>query len=152
MSFLPKPSDSTGDFVVPEPGVYTLEFTHYDGPKQSPWDEEKQVIDLHFEIVDDDEYGGHKMKKTCGWTMHKTMSSLYPMVCALFGREIEDDEDVNLDDVIGVKVDGTIINTRKPSKRNPGQEVVFANIDSIAKKRGRRQATSTDNPFKKDAA
>lgn len=150
MAFLPKPSESTGDFVTPEPGVYTLEFTRFDGPKISPWDENKQVIDLFFEITDDDEYDGHEMRKTCGWTMHKTMSSLYPIVCALHGREIDDDEDVSLEDVVGTRVQGTITNTSKPSRNDPARTVTFANIDSVVAMRKRRSSTAKDNPFKQD--
>jgi len=144
MAFLPKPSDSTGDFIVPEPGVYTLEFIGFDGPKQSPFDPDKQQIELQFEVVDDDEYTGVKIKKFCGWTMHKTMSALYPIVKGLAGRDIEDDEDFQLDDCIGTKVQGTIVNVTKPSKRNPGEEVTFANIDSVVAIRRRRQAAKPD--------
>lgn len=153
MAFLPKPSESTGDFIVPEPGVYTLEFVRFEGPRETTYEgKTREVIDLFFEIMDDDEYAGVELKRTCGWTMHKTRSTLYPIVCALFGREIADDEDANLEDVIGTQVDGTIVNTSKPSRNDPSKTMTFANIDAIAKKRGRRRTESSENPFKEDKA
>lgn len=157
---LPKPSDSRGEFVVPEPGIYTMEFTKFNGPFTEMWNEQpREKIELFFEIRDDDEYEGVELKRKCGYSMHPTKSHLYPIVCALFGRQIGGDENVDLEDAIGTIVDGSIVNVDRPSKTNPGETVTFANIESIAAKRKRRkkaeadaEAEDDDNPYERQQA
>lgn len=157
MPALPRPSESTGDFIVPEPGAYNVEFTDFEGPLESTKFPGSQSVKLEFEILDDEEFEGVKIKQYYGWSMHKSRSRLYPVVKAMMGRDIEDDEDVELDDLIGAKVVATLSVGERPDRNDPSKKFTFAQIDSIApvrkKKQDARPATdSTRRPARRPAS
>jgi hypothetical protein len=140
MPITPRPSESKSDFTLPDEGVYTVQFVDYEGPMPSTFDRTKENIMLQFEIVDDDDFEGSKIKQYFGWSMHPTMSKLYPFICALYGKKIGDEDQVDLDELIGTRVNGTVIHIEKPDKNNPSQMVTFARLASVAPIRRKRPA------------
>lgn len=155
MPTLPIPSESKAEFTVVEPGVYTLEFTNYDGPMTSNYDPDKETIQLEFTVRDDDEFDGSKIKQYYGFTMHPTMSKLYPVVKALLGGTIDDDAELELSDLIGRKVLGTIDTVTKPRKDNPKEMSTFARLVSAAPLRRSRsrvaEGAEAKSPFTRAA-
>lgn len=114
---LPKPSDSGSDFVVPDAGVYRMEFTDYDDPVLSTFKkqngDDQYRIKLVFTIRDEEsEFDGAEVFAWYGWSMHPK-AKLYPIVKALLGRDIEDDEEPDLDDLTGKFIMGTLDNVTK---------------------------------------
>lgn len=116
---LPKPSASTSEFVVPDAGVYTMEFTDYNEPEISMYKkangEDQWRIKLVFTIRDDDDYAGEEIWAWYGWSMHPK-AKLYPIVKALLGRDIDEDEDPDLDDLLGKRIMGTLDNVTKTTE------------------------------------
>lgn len=146
MAFLPKPSESQGDFVLPDPGMYTVEFTEYEGPQQSNYDPNKQVIYLKFNILNDEEFQGLQIKQLYGWSMHPTMSKLYPVIKALNGGTYDDNAELDIDSLIGRTMLATVEHIEKPSKNNPGDKMTFARITGAAAIRRKKKATPPPPP------
>lgn len=141
---LPKPSDSGGDFVVPEPGVYKMEFTDYDEPVLSTFKkkngDDQYRIKLVFTIRDEEsDYDGEEIWAWYGWSMHEK-SHLYPVIKALLGRDIEDDEEPDLDELLGKFIMGTLDNKTKDNGKT------FANL--IAASPVRRKGKEAKAPAK----
>jgi hypothetical protein len=117
---LPKPADSTADFVVPDAGVYRMEFTDYDEPALSKYKnertgEDQYRIKLVFTIRDEEsEFDGVDIYAWYGWSMHPK-AKLYPIVKALVGGEIADDDEPDLDELIGKFIMGTLDTVTKDS-------------------------------------
>ena len=145
MATLPKPSESQGDFTLPDPGMYKVEFVGYDGPEQSTFDPEKSIVYLEFEITNDDDYDGEKLRQLYGWSMHPTMSKLYPVVKALNGGTYDDDAELDLDDLIGNLMQATVEHIEKASRTNPGEKRTFARITGAAPVR-RKKAKPAPQP------
>lgn len=131
MVALPKPKET--EFVVPDAGVYLMEFVAYDEPAPSSFDPDKESIKLKFRIVDED-YEGVELKQTYGWSTHPK-SKLYPVLKALNGGADIDfdeaDEDGNypdLDDFLNKRFLGTIDTVTKPRRDNPKETATFANL------------------------
>jgi hypothetical protein len=149
---LPKPSESKGDFQVPDPGVYRMEFTSYDEPELSRFKKENGDdawrVKLEFVIRDEEsDFDGSKVMAWFSWSMHPK-SKLYPIVKAMLGREIDDDEEPDLDELIGTHIMGTL--DHKTSKRDDGSERTFANL--IAASPVRKKKPSLAAPPKKAPA
>jgi hypothetical protein len=141
---LPKPKLSE-DYVVPEPGVYVLEFIGYDNPEISPFDPDKETIKLKFRLIDED-YPGCQVNEFYGWSTHPR-SKLYPVLKALNGgTDIDfEKEEFDLDEFIGKHMQGTIDTITKPRKNgNPGETVTFAKLVAASpmKRRQRREQTA----------
>lgn len=133
---LPKLSSSTGEFVVPEPGVYKMELVSYSEPEQSTFNPDKLRFSMTFTIIEDvqgdDEFAGCDVRQFFGYSMHPK-SNLYPVVQALLGGgEIPDDVEIDLDEMIGRRILGTIAITEKPRRDNPSEIARFANLASAA--------------------
>jgi hypothetical protein len=117
---LPKPSDSSADFIVPDAGVYKMEFTDYDEPTLSKYKnertgEDQYRIKLVFTIRDEDsDFDGVDIYAWYGWSMHPK-AKLYPIVKALVGGEIADDDEPDLDELIGKFIMGTLDTVTKDS-------------------------------------
>lgn len=132
MTTLPKPSESQGDFTLPDPGMYKVEFVGYDGPEQSTFDPEKSIVWMKFNILEDEDFQGTQIKQLYGWSMHPTMSKLYPVVKALNGGTYDDDAELDLDDLIGNLMMATVEHVEKASRNNPGETRTFARITGAA--------------------
>lgn len=132
MAILPKPSESQGDFTLPDPGMYTVELISYDGPEQSMYDAEKSIVWLEFNILNDEDFQGTTIKQLYGWSMHPTMSKLYPVIKALNGGTYDDDAELDLDDLVGNRMMATVEHVEKASKNNPGETRTFARITGAA--------------------
>lgn len=152
MSALPKPSDSTGDYMLPDPGVYKVVFYDFEGPIDSTRFPGSQSVILKFRIIDDDEYEGIEVKQYYGWSMHKTKAQLYPVVKTLAGRDIDDDENFLLEDLINTEVNATISHGSRPDKKDPTKTFTYAQIDSIAPLRARRRPAPVADPAPPRAA
>lgn len=120
------PQDSPAGSYDFEPGVYEAEFIGYDGPKPSPRFAGQEVIILDFESEDMD-YAGN-LNRMYSYSMREG-GDLYKAVSALAGHNIADDEDVDLDELIGAKVMLTIEENRKTGKN--GTEMSFPKIASV---------------------
>jgi hypothetical protein len=116
---LPKPSNSTAEFTVPDAGVYKMEFTDYDEPAISQYKkkngDDQWRIKMVFTIRDDDDYEGEEIWAWYGWSMHPK-AKLYPIIKALLGREIEEDDEPDLDDLVGKHIMGTLDNVTKTTE------------------------------------
>lgn len=131
MAKLPSPAQSQSEFVLPEEGVYTVELVDYDGPKPSTFDVDKETIELHFAIRDDDDYDGVKIRQYFGYTMHER-SKLYGAVKALIGGQIDDDDELDLDDLMGKRALGTVTIKEKPRRDNPAEMARFPRLDAFS--------------------
>lgn len=150
MTFLPKPSESQGDFTLPDPGMYTVEFIGYDGPEQSTFDPEKSIVWMRFNIINDDDFQGTEIKQLYGWSMHPTMSKLYPVVKALNGGQYDDDAELDLDDLIGNTMLATVEHIEKASRNNPGEMRTFARITGAAPVRRKKAKPAPKPPVEDD--
>lgn len=140
---LPRKSESTGDFVVPEDGIYTMELIGFDEPVESAFDPEKQRIKLKFQIVEDEEYDGVEVHQWYGLSMH-IRAKLYPVIKALRGGEdIDEDEEVDLEDLIGKKIQGTLEQITKPRRDDASQTATFANLVAASPLRRKKTAVGT---------
>lgn len=127
---LPRVVDSHGEFIIPDPGVYQMEFAAYGEPQPSRFDDGKLRIPLTFRICDGDEFDGAEIRQWYGWTMHP-QSRLYPVIKALLGRDPEEDEEIDLEDLIGRRIMGTVEIVEKPSTNGNGT-ARFANLVAAA--------------------
>lgn len=140
---LPRKSESTGEFITPDAGVYTLEFMGYDDPVPSSFDEDKLRMKLKFEVVDDEEYEGVTVNQWYGVSMH-VRSKLYPVIKALRGgQEIDEDEDINLDELIGARIQGTLDKIEKPDKNDPTRTIEFPVLVAASPIRKKKSPTGT---------
>lgn len=126
---LPKPSDSNADFKVPEPGVYRMRLTDYDEPVVSTFKkkngDDQYRIKLVFTIEDpESDFHAEEIWAWFGWSMHPK-SRLYPVVKALLARDIDEDEEPDLDDLVGKAIMGTVDNT---TRTVDGMEKTYANL------------------------
>lgn len=153
MAVLPKPSDSTADFIVPDAGVYRMEFTKYEGPSLSTFKndkgEDQYRIKLFFCIRDEEsDFDGQAISAYFGYSMHPTMSKLYPIVKALLGHEPDEDEDVDLDELVGKFIMGTLDNK---TKEKDGQKRTYANLIAASPIRKKKAAPKVEtSPPPKD--
>lgn len=140
---LPRKSEATSEFIVPEDGVYTLELIGFDDPVASSFDADKERIKLKFAVIDDEEYDGVEVHQWYGVSMH-VRARLYGVVKALRGgADIDEHEDIDLEDLIGKKVQGTLEQVTKPRRDNPEEKVTFANVVSVAPIRRKKNAVGT---------
>jgi hypothetical protein len=117
---LPSPSSSTSEFIVPDAGVYKMEFTDYGEPVLGTFKkangEDAYRIKLVFTIRDEEsEFDGADIYAWYGWSMHPK-AKLYPIVKALVGGEIADDDEPDLDELIGKFIMGTLDVVTKDSE------------------------------------
>lgn len=143
---LPKVADSQAGFVIPDAGVYKMEFTDYDDPVLSTFKStsgnDQYRIKCVFTIRDEDsEFDGVEVFAWYGWTMHPK-GKLYPIVKALLGRDIEEDEEPDLDDMVGRFIMGTLDNVTKTG--SDGQPRTYANL--IAASPVRKPKTNKAKP------
>ena len=156
---LPKPSDSNADFVVVDEGVYRMEFSKYEGPLESAFKNDdgspKFRVKLFFTIRDEEsDFDGETVSQYFGLSMHPTKSKLYPIIKAIAGKEPDEDEEFDLDGLVGRHIMGTVGHTKKVKD---GQEMVYANLTSAAPIR-KKKAVATpppppaeeDDPFDED--
>lgn len=151
MAKLPSPAQSQTEFVLPDPGVYTVEFTDYDGPKPSSFDADKETIELTFTIREDEDYEGQKIRQYFGFSMHP-QAKLYGAVKALVGGEIDEDEELDLDDLLGKRAMGTVTIKEKPRRDNPSEMARFPRIDAFSpiRRKKRRQPEPQEEAFDED--
>lgn len=145
---LPKVADSQGEFIVPEAGVYKMEFTTYDDPVLSTFKKDSGAdswrIKLVFTIHDEEsEYDGVEIFAWYGWTMHPK-GKLYPIVKALLGRDIEEDEEPDLDDLTGKFIMGTLDNVTKTG--TDGTARTYANLIAASPVRRAKPKTGKAEP------
>lgn len=150
MTVLPSRNQSKGDFQIPDEGVYTAEFTAYGEAQVSQFDANKQRIELTFTIVDDDDFDGVEVKQWFGLTMHE-QSHLYPVVKALLGEEVDPDDEIDLEDLIGKRCQIAVVHKTKPRKDGSG-EATFANIDSATPLRRKKKTAAAPPPDEDDGA
>lgn len=142
---LPKMSTSTGEFVVPEPGVYTMELLSYTEPAPSAFDPEKLRFSMTFGIVDDEEFEGAEVRQFYGFSMHPK-SKLAPVVKALRGgMEIGEDEEIDLDELIGRRIMGTVDVVEKPRTDGTGT-ARFANLVAASPVKRRKTEAAKTRP------
>lgn len=156
---LPKPSDSNADFVIVDEGVYRMEFTKYEGPLESTFRNDdgspKFRVKLFFTIRDDEsDFDGEVVSQYFGYSMHPTKSKLYPIVKAIAGREPDEDEELDLDELLGRIVMGTVGHDKKVKD---GQERIYANLVSASPVRKKKSAAAPppppveeDDPFEEE--
>lgn len=137
---LPKLSLSTGEYVVPEPGSYTMELASYTDPEPSSFDPDKLRFSMTFRIVDDADFEGVEVRQFYGWSMHAS-SKLFPVIRALRGgAEIDEDDEIDLDELIGRKVVGMVEVVEKPRRDNPAEMARFANVVGVSPLRRKKEA------------
>lgn len=142
---LPSQNSSTVEFSMPEEGIHKMKLLTYTEPELSQYKsakgDDKYTITLTFQIDDDDsDSDGETITKRVGLSMHP-QSTLYPIVKALMGgEEPEADEEVDLDDLVGSYIMGTITHVTKPSTKNPGTMATFANLTGAAPVRRKKKA------------
>lgn len=147
---LPKLSTSTGEFVVPEPGIYKMELLSYTEPTPSAFDPEKLRFSMTFAIVDDEEFEGAEVRQFFGYSMH-AKSKLLPVIKALLGgAEVSEDDEIDLDDLIGKRIMGTVDVTEKPRTDGMGT-ARFANLVAAAPLKRKKLAEETAAPKRKSA-
>lgn len=133
---LPKLTKSTGEFKVAEPGVYKMELVSYTEPVEDRFNPDRQRFSMTFSIIEDvqgdDEFAGCEVRQFFNYSMHER-SKLVPVVQALLGgAEIDEDAELDLDDLIGRRVIGTVVISEKPRRDNPAEMARFANLASAA--------------------
>lgn len=127
-----------------------MEFTNYEGPMLSTFKsdkgEDQYRIKLLFAIRDEDsDFDGQVISAYYGYSMHPTMSKLYPIVKALLGHEPEDDEDVDLDELTGKFIMGTLDNK---TKEKDGQKRTYANLIAASPIRKKKAGPKLPPPVK----
>lgn len=140
MTVLPSRNASKGEYQIPDEGSYVAEFTAYGEAQVSQFDANKQRIELTFTIVDDEDFEGLEIKQWFGLTMHE-QSKMYPVVKALIGGDVDPDEEIDLEDLIGKRCQITVTHTTKPRKDGTG-EATYANIDSATPLRRKKKAAT----------
>jgi hypothetical protein len=145
---LPAPSASTADFIVPDAGVYKMEFTDYDEPilstyKNEKTGEAKYRIKLVFTIRDEEsEFDGADIYAWYGWSMHPK-AKLYPIVKALVGGEIAEDDEPDLDDLVGKFIMGTLDTVTKDSEMG---KRTYANLIAASPVRKKKKVVKPAPP------
>lgn len=145
-----------------EEGIHKMRLTGVSDPvlssfKKPNGDDKWQVI-LTFQIDDEDsDSDGEELRFYASISMHPK-SNMYPVVKALLGgQEIDADQEIDLDDLIGKHVLGTVTHVQKPSRNNPGQMATFANLTGFAPLRKKKKTvepapSKTAKPAPKAAA
>lgn len=131
---LPKISSSTGEFKVADEGAYKMEFTAYTEPSTDRFNENRMRFMMTFTIVEDmegdTEFAGCEVRQFFSFSMHEN-SKLRPVVQALMGgAEIGEDDELELDELIGRRIIGTVTHSLKPRRDNPTEMARFANLGS----------------------
>jgi hypothetical protein len=148
---LPKVSESNAEFIVPDAGVYKMQFTEYDDPILSTFKktngEDQYRIKLVFTIRDEDsEFDGADIYAWYGWSMH-AKSKLYPIIKALVGREIGEDEEPDLDDLLNNYIMGTLDVVTKPGDNGPR---TYANLVAASPVRKKKVVKPAPPPVVED--
>lgn len=114
---LTKPKSAPSELPVITEDVYTLRLTGHGDPVDVPdFNDQTKMrtrVRLDFEITDhnpdDDEIdlNGTRVSEFFTLSLHEK-SKLYPVVRALLGRDIEDDEKIELPDLIGGRMRATV--------------------------------------------
>lgn len=99
-------ANSAGDFIKPDPGVYTATVTEVsDIFKQSyQGGPEKDRIYIVYTIVDDEDFDGAELRAYYGYTFHP-QGKLIGTVEAIIGRELDDDEEFSHEEFIDLLLD-----------------------------------------------
>ncbi len=142
-----------GDYEMPDQGVYTFELTLVNEPRTEPdifnEGKERTTVCLEWTIRDDDDFGGTMVRQyyTLKLGNNDYPSKLRPFVKAMLGRDIEDDEEVDLDGMTGKSIQATI--THKPNKAGAMRAHIEAPVP-IRKKKGQKPlpvVVPSDDPF-----
>lgn len=153
MTTLPSQKSSTSEFSMPDEGIHRMKLLRYDEPTLSqykkPNGDDKWQVKMTFEIDDDEsESDGEQINYFASLSMHPK-SSMYPFVkAALGGAEIDPDEEIDLDDLLGKHFLGTVTHVEKPSRTTPGTMATFANVTGFAPIRRKKKAQPDATPQK----
>lgn len=147
---LPMVTKGGSDYKVPEPGIYKMELLAYSDPVASKFNEDKTRFSVTFGIVDDDDFDGAEVRAWYDYDMNEG-KKLYKLVRALMGgAEIGDDDEIDLDALIGKRIMGTVDVVEKP--RNDGMGMAkFANLMAAAPIKRKKVAEETAAPKRKSA-
>ncbi len=112
-----KDFQSGTDWVLPDEGFYTFELTGVREPRTEPNrykpDEMRTSVALEWTIRGDEDYEGVNFLNFYTFSLHD-LATLTKYVKALRGGQpFEEDEDLDLEDLIGKRIQGTIVHRKK---------------------------------------
>ena len=133
-----KDFQGNGDWVLPDVGFYTFELTDVREPRTEPnpfkEGEMRTSIALEWTIRGDEEFDGVDFLNFYTLSLHEK-ANLTPFVLALRGgKAFEEDEDLDLEEYIGRKIQGTITHREKKDKSG-FRPIITSPVPFKAKKR-----------------
>ena len=136
---------SVSDFDLVDEGTYPATFTGYSEPMQgtkfpNPDGSFPTLTSLIYKIDDsDDDFPGTEVRSKLGKISLHEKSTMGQHVRVLVGREFDEQESYDLDQLVGTKV---MINVKQREKENG----TFSDVVSITPMRKKRKAVE-DDPF-----